>query len=67
MLIQYPTYDTHRNVLCNQAKNSNGQIPIVNMSDEQKYVFILSNTDIAQLTAKTSYNIVQIRFDTLYK
>jgi len=38
----------------------------VNLGDEDKLIYILSNNDIVKLTAKTCYNMLQLRYNILY-
>jgi hypothetical protein len=64
VLTQCPAYQLLRNVLFDKAKDINADF--INMNDEQKSMFVLSNPEIAKLTAKTCYNILLSRFDTLY-
>jgi hypothetical protein len=47
-----------------KAKDINADF--INMNDEQKSLFVLSNPEIAKLAAKTCYNILLTRFDKLY-
>jgi hypothetical protein len=42
-------------------KARNIRTEFVDLSDEDKLVFIPSNNDIVKVTAKTCYNVLQLR------
>ena len=65
VLTQCQAYEPLRNLLYNQAKEINEEFS--NMNDEQKCMFLLSNSEIARLSAKTCYYILQARYDILYQ
>ena len=65
VLTQCPVYEALRTVLYDNAIHINKDF--IHLSDEQKCVFVFSNLDLTKRTAKTCYNILQLRFVILYK
>lgn len=65
VLTQCSAYQPLRNVLFDKAKDIN--VDFDDMDDVHKCMFVLSNVEIAKLTAKTCFNMLKVRFNTLYK
>ena len=64
VLTQCHLYQPLRQVLFDKAKEIDANFD--SMSDENKFIFLLSNDDIVRLTAKTLFLILKTRTDTLY-
>jgi hypothetical protein len=64
VLTQCPAYQLLRTDLVDKAEEIKADF--VNMNEEQKCMLTLTNIEIAILNAKTCYNILVTRFDTLY-
>lgn len=65
VLLSCNAYEHIRLPMLKKARNIRPEF--VDLSDEDKLVFILSNNDIVKVTAKTCYNILQLRYNILYK
>lgn len=65
VLLPCNAYEHIRLSMLEKARNIRPDF--VDLSDEDKLVFILSNIDIVKVTAKTCYNILQLRYNILYK